>query len=125
MILGVGIDIVDIPRVKRSLEKWGSRWEKKIFTGPEMDYCRRFNDPAPHYAARFAAKEAVFKALPRQPRAFFPREIEIVLSDSGRPAVKTSGETADSLGDTNQLNIHLSLSHEKATAAAIVVIEGK
>ena len=123
MILGIGTDLVDVERVRRSVLRWGARWEMRVFSQDEIEYCRRFADPAPHYAGRFAAKEAVFKALPRQPRAFMPREIEIIETGAGRPEIKLSGRTQAAIEDYSPLKMHLSISHEKATAAAFAVVE--
>ena len=63
MIVGLGVDVVEIGRVRQILQSQAERFVRRVFTAAERDYCNRHRDSAPHYAARFAAKEALFKAL--------------------------------------------------------------
>ena len=63
MIVGVGVDVVEIPRLRKILARYGERFAQRVFTPEEREYCAAHTDPAPHYAVRFAAKEALFKAL--------------------------------------------------------------
>jgi holo-[acyl-carrier protein] synthase len=63
MIVGIGIDIVEISRLRRALERQGDRFIRRVYTETEQEYCRRHRDPAPYFAVRFAAKEALFTAL--------------------------------------------------------------
>ena len=62
-VRGIGVDVVKVERLMQSLERFGERMEKRLFTEGELEYCRRHKDPLPHLAARFAAKEAAFKAI--------------------------------------------------------------
>lgn len=68
MIVGIGTDIVEISRIKNAVAKWGERFLRKIFTENEISYCYKKKDPFPHLAVRFAAKEAVIKALSTEDR---------------------------------------------------------
>jgi len=122
MILGVGTDLVDVERARRSLERWGARWARRIFTDSEMEYCEASRDPAPRYAARFAAKEAAFKALPVQPETLQFTHVE-VLGGGGKPAIRPLGSVKEALAPLEPVKILVSLTHEKTLAAAIVIIE--
>ncbi len=123
MVLGIGIDIVEIDSVACSLDRWGRRWADRIFTEEERKYCESRRNPAPCYAARFAAKEAVYKALPRQTPVFMPKHIEVISSPSGKPRIVLHGEAAELLTNSQHATISVSLSHTSKTAAAMVVIE--
>lgn len=123
MIIGMGIDIVDVDRIRRSLDKWGGRWAEKIFTREEIEVCRRSPDPAQSYAARFAAKEAFFKALPGAPSATSLQLIEVISDPAGRPAITVSGAMKDALDLTGADRSHLSMTHTPNVAAAVVAIE--
>ena len=68
MTLGCGIDIIEIDRIKKAIERWGEHFLKHIFNEEEISYAEKFKNPAPHYAARFAAKEAVYKAIGNHPQ---------------------------------------------------------
>lgn len=89
MILGIGTDICDIRRIAESIEKFGDRFKSKIFTETERDYCESKSGSAAYYAKRWAAKEAVAKALagPRT-KSLSWQDVEIVNDPSGRPSVK-------------------------------------
>jgi holo-[acyl-carrier protein] synthase len=113
MIYGIGIDIVSIGRFKKAVERWGARLEKRLFTDGELSYCLGQTHPARHLAARFAAKEALFKAL-GGPLPF--QNVEITRGSSGRPEVKVAG-----IQDEYRFNI--SMSHEREYCVAQVIIE--
>ena len=123
MIVGIGIDLVDITRVRKSLDRWGDRWTSKIFTDAERAACEKSPDPARTYASGFAAKEAAFKALPNQPRIFYPRQFEVVHDEARRPSIRLHSSTRDAEGCFDNLKPHLSITNENETAAAVVVIE--
>ncbi len=124
MIVGTGVDIVEIRRVKRAVERYASKFLEKIFTAGEIAYCRRFRDPYRSYAARFAAKEAVFKALGAGVgQGLKWLEIEIVNSPEGAPQVVLSGKTAVLAREKGVQKIHLSLSHGQLEAVAFVILE--
>lgn len=123
LIIGLGTDLVDVVRVRKSLERWGRRWEEKLFTEQELKYLEKSSDPAPGYAARFAAKEALFKALPEQPAAFFPRQMEVFSDSNGKPSIRPVGDFEKALETFVPYRIHLSMTHEQTTATATVIIE--
>jgi holo-[acyl-carrier protein] synthase len=125
MIVGVGIDLVEIPRVERMLDSLGTRAYERLFTAGEGEYIRSKGAPAQHAAVRLAAKEAAFKALSGSPRAreIGWRDAEVVNGWDGAPTVVLHGvarERADEMGVTS---IHVSLTHTAGTAAAVVVLE--
>ena len=120
MILGVGIDIVEIERIKTTLEKWGDRFLKKVFTDDEISYCNSKAIPYQHYAARFAAKEAFYKALPKNSEyAVSWQDIEVISQKSGNPVIKFIHKKEE----LSSIKIHLSLSHSQNSAVAVVVLE--
>lgn len=121
MIQGVGIDIVDMERFTRAVNRWGERFINRILTPAEISYCRRKAFANQSMAARFAAKEAAFKCLSvEQQSGFRWHEIEVVGGDAGRPYLRFSGRLKTLL---KNINSHVSLSHMGNTAAAMVVIE--
>ena len=118
MISGIGIDLVHIPRFERIARKWESRFLDRLFTDQEKTYCLRKADPYPSFAARFAAKEAFFKA---SRLSVIPwKQIEVVNNEEGRPSLLLHGSVKQ-LHETSR--IHLSLSHDGDHAAAQVIIE--
>ncbi len=119
MISGVGLDIVDVEQFRRSMERFGDRFLGRIFTDRERQFCSSKSDPALHYAARFAAREALVKAAGALP-GFSLRDIEVAGDPSGRPHYVLHNAAADALGGRR---LHLSLTHERPTAAAIAIIE--
>lgn len=121
MIRGVGVDVVDIQRMKETLVDQGERFLRKVFTDAEVDYCERKPRPYEHYAARFAAKEAVSKALETGWTGTFRwKDVEVLNEPSGAPKVTLRNETAERL---RSHRVHLSLSHSEQTVVAFVVIE--
>ena len=126
MIVGLGIDLVDIERVARLMERWGERAAARLFTDGEAAYARDRAEPARHFASRFAAKEAAFKALAGDDgaRAIGWRDIEVVVEDDGRPTLRLHGAArrrAERLGVRRTL---LSLTHADGVAGAVVVLDG-
>ncbi len=114
----VGVDIVEIERVARSLVRHGDRFLRRVFTAGELDYCR---GRVPALAARFAAKEAIFKALGTGATGVGWREVEVVRAESGEPSVRLHGRA---LARSQQLGITwfaISLSHSRVHAIACVV----
>ena len=118
MILGTGIDLVFIPRFEKITRKWEDRFLDRVFTRAEKDICLRRANPAASLAARFAAKEAFFKAA--HIRRLSWKDIEIINGSDGRPSFRLSGEASRMHGSHN---IVLSLSHDGDYAAAQVTIE--
>jgi holo-[acyl-carrier protein] synthase len=117
MIVGVGIDVVDITRFERALARTPSLAER-LFTRGERGL------PGHSLAARFAAKEALAKAL-GAPRGLLWTDAEIVTSPTGRPHLRASGTVAAAAAERGVTNWHLSLSHDGGIASAVVVAEGE
>ena len=124
MILGIGTDIVDCQRMRHLLTTYGARFTHKIFSVAEREYCQKKVDAAPHYAARFAAKEAARKALVGSPPLSW-QEVEVVRSSAGPVTLKFFGKASEAAKELAVDAIHLSLSHEKNMAVAHVILEGK
>jgi holo-[acyl-carrier protein] synthase len=122
MINGIGTDIVEVERIKNSIEKYGKRFLDRIFTQTEQEYSESFNqNKYVHYAARFAAKESFSKAIGTGiTRGFKFREVGIVNERSGKPRVELSGEMLEKYGG---YDISVSLSHTGSNAVAFVVME--
>ena len=112
MALAVGIDLIEIERVERALER-RPRLAERLFTDAELAYSRERARPGRHLAARFAAKEAVIKALGR---GLPPRDIEVVSGEP--PTLRLHGQAADLAGDTE---IAISLTHSRESAAAVAI----
>ncbi len=125
-LLGHGIDLVSIERIRNILSKETDHFEKRVFSEGERAYCRARKDPMPHFAARFAAKEAYGKAmgLGLGPAGEFT-EIEVVNAESGRPAIRLTGQALEIFQAQGGGEIQLSLSHEGDGALASVIITGK
>jgi len=125
-VTGIGVDIVDIPRMDRALKRWGDRFVARVFTVAEVDYSRRSRRPAQHFSARFAAKEAVIKALGQGFRGGCQMsEIEVVAGELGRPLVRLHGATRRLAVSRGVENIFLSLSHSEKAAVAQAVAVGR
>jgi holo-[acyl-carrier protein] synthase len=125
VIVGLGVDIVEIDRMRRMLETQGDPLVRRLFTDGEKHYALAHVDPAMHLAARVAAKEATYKALSGNhlARAVGWREIEVCLRDDGAPYLLLHGrarERSTELGVTRTL---VSLTHSKSAAVAVVVLE--
>ncbi|MFQ5449148.1 MAG: holo-ACP synthase [Nitrospinaceae bacterium] len=124
MIYGTGVDIVEIARIRRSLEKYSERFQNKIFTPGEIDYCRSRAEPARHFAARFAVKEAVMKCLGLgMDQGIGWKDIEVLLKDTGKPFLNVSGKARENFDRLNLKTIHISISHEKEYAIAHALAE--
>jgi holo-[acyl-carrier protein] synthase len=124
MILGIGTDLLDVARMAMELKEKGGGFRDAVFTPSEIRYCEAKRYPARHFAARFAAKEALFKALSGSASRGSWREAEVVRSGNAQPRLLLHGhlrETADRLGVTSIL---VSLSHTDGLAVASVVLQG-
>lgn len=122
-ITGVGIDMIEVERVAAKISK-GSGFRELVFSENEIKYCETKAHQFEHYAARFAAKEALFKALGtgwKNGTAF--NEIEIMPDENGKPGIKLLGVTANTISEWGLFKISVSLTHLKTTAAAVVIIE--
>lgn len=123
MITGVGIDIVEVERIAEKIEK-NNGFRELVFSANEIAYCESKTHKYEHYAARFAAKEAFFKALGTgwlNDTSF--NEVEIINNEQGKPGVVLLGLTNTTVNTLGGFNIMVSLSHIKLTATAIVIIE--
>ena len=125
MIFGIGIDIIEVERIAKQVHDSSSTFIQKIFTEKEIAYCEtKIKNKAQNYAARFAAKEAFFKAIGTGWRNGFRwQDIEVENDDLGKPMVAVSGTLKSFVEKKNILNIHVSLSHVKEMAVALVILE--
>lgn len=123
MILGIGIDIVEIGRVKQALSQTG--FARRVFTQAEREYCEaRGVQSAASYAARFAGKEAVMKALGTGLSKGSWQEIEITVNELGRPEVRLRGYFALRAKELQAVHTYISLSHAREYAVAQAILEG-
>jgi holo-[acyl-carrier protein] synthase len=124
MIVGTGIDISEVPRIAESIERFGDRFLKRVFTEGEILYCQSKANRVERFAARFAAKEAAMKALGTGwSRGIRWRDIEVVRQPGGRPTIKFHGIAAELASKLNATNVALSLSHTPEQAIASVILE--
>ena len=125
MILGIGTDIISVQRVAELCDKHGRHFMDRVFTPGEQEAAGKGPGAAQKLAARFAAKEAVMKALGTGwTRGVTFRQIEVVREASGRPTIRLSGEAEAIARAMGATAVHLSLSHEREHAVAFVVMEG-
>jgi holo-[acyl-carrier protein] synthase len=123
MIAGLGIDIIEVERVATKISRQ-SGFRELVFSPKEIDYCEAKAHKFVHYAARFAAKEAFFKAMGTgwiAGTAF--NEVEITHDDQGKPELSLLGRTKESMSSWGDIKILVSLSHLQTMATAVVIIE--
>ncbi len=122
MIVGIGIDIIEVERIRKAIETYGERFLKRVFTEKEIEYCEAFKENKYlHYAVRFSAKEAFSKAIGTGlTQGFKLNEIGIVNEENGKPLVELLGDLNKRWSD---YKILVSLSHIRSVATAFVVIE--
>lgn len=127
MILGIGVDVVDIARAKRMLETYGDRILHRTCTEAEANYVRSHADGAHRFAARLAAKEAAFKALAGSvdARAIGWREIEVLFADGGPPSLAFHGRADARAKLIGMRKSWLSMTHSDTSAVATVILEGQ
>lgn len=124
MILGVGIDIIEVERIRASRARFGERFLNRILHPAETAYCLAHREPAPHLAARFAAKEAISKAFGTGIGAKLGwLDMEIAHREGGQPFVILHGGGLALLQEQHARCVHLSLSHTQTHAAAVAVLE--
>jgi|TARA_B100000959_G_scaffold273700_1_gene324546 holo-[acyl-carrier protein] synthase len=124
MIFGTGIDIIEIDRIKRSLQKYSDRFEQRVFTQKEIDYCHSQADPAKHLAARFSVKEAVLKCFGTgMTGGILWKDIEVDKQESGQPVLKLYGKGKQLFDQLNLKSIHISITHDKNYAVAHAIAE--
>lgn len=125
MILGVGIDIIEVARIVASYEKFGDRFLNRILHPAEIAYCLTHKTPAPFFAARFAAKEAISKAFGTGIGAQLGwHDMEVGRKKSGEPFVVLHGNGEKLLKDRNGRIVLISLSHTQVHATAVAILEG-
>ncbi len=125
MIVGIGVDLVEIARMRRMLESKGERLLTRLFTRAEREYAESHPEPARQLAARAAAKEAAFKALAGNDlaRAIGWRELEVVSRYHQVPVLLLHGRAAQRAAELGVVRVHLSLTHTDTTAGAFVIAE--
>jgi len=124
MIFGTGIDIIEVDRIKNSIQKYSDRFKKKIFTQKEIDYCHSQADPAKHFAARFTVKEAVLNCFGTgMTGGILWKDIEVDKMNSGQPVLNLHGNGKKLFNQLNLKHIHVSITHDKTYAAAHAIAE--
>jgi holo-[acyl-carrier protein] synthase len=124
MIVGIGVDIVEIRRFGEVLERQEDRFIQRVFTAGEQEYCRAHRDPVPHFAARFAAKEALFKALGTGwAKGVSWLDVGVGREGQGAPILVLRGEAEKISQSLGARKVHLSLSHTNESAVAVVILE--
>lgn len=124
MILGVGVDIIEIIRIKEAIER-NPKFIERIFTEEEIKYFEEINYKYESIAGRFAAKEAIVKALGTGFRNMKIKDIEVTNNEIGKPLVKLMGGALEIVKEHKNVKIHLSISHNRDNAIAYSLIEGE
>ena len=123
MIYGVGTDIIEVDRIRKFISK-GEVFKERVWTPKEIEYCNTHGDPAPSFAARFAAKEAFVKALGTGfIKGIGFSQIEVYHDELNKPHLRLEGTAKEFSDKAGVTNIHLTLSHVKEHATATVVLE--
>jgi len=121
MILGIGIDIIEIDRIKESIDRFGDHFLNKIYTPNELEYCLGKHNKYQHFAARFAAKEAIYKALSSEWGSDISwQDIDIMNEPNGLPVVKFSGNLEEFVNKDKSIKISMSHSDNYVACVAIV-----
>jgi holo-[acyl-carrier protein] synthase len=124
MIVGTGIDIVEVPRIAQSIERFGERFLTRVFTPAEIRYCQSKANRTERFAARFAAKEAAMKAIGTGMRGGVTwKDFEVGREPSGRPTMLLHGKAAQVALMLGVRRTHVSVSHTEEHAIAYVVVE--
>src|SRR2546428_4346004 len=124
MIMGIGIDVVQNDRIRESISKFGPRFLNRIYTEIEIGYCNNCADPAIHFAARFAAKEAAFKALGTGWAAGVKwKDVEVERLASGKPELHLHGEALAKATEQGAKRFYVSLTHDQLVSCAVVILE--
>jgi len=124
MIIGMGIDVEEVERVKGAMERQGERFLKRIFTPKERAYCEQFKNKYERYAGRFAVKEAAMKALGTGwSRGVRWVDIEVLRLRGGRPTLELNGEAREIADRLGVKNIAISITHTSKQAMAQVIFE--
>jgi holo-[acyl-carrier protein] synthase len=124
LIIGLGVDIAEVPRIKAAIERRGQPFLRRVFTPHEIEYCERFKNRFERYAGRFAAKEATMKALGTGWRGGIRWvDLEVVRQQSGRPTIALAGEAAKIAAALGVRRISVSITHTASQALAQVIFE--
>lgn len=124
MITGIGIDVVQNDRIRDSIGRFGDRFLNRIYTEAEIEYCKKCAQPEIHYAARFAAKEAAFKALGTGWAAGVKwKDVEVVRLQSGKPELHLHGEALTHATSKGAERFYVSLTHDQLVSCAVVILE--
>ena len=125
MVIGIGVDVVQNDRIRESIDKFGDRFLNRIYTEGEQAYCKKCKQPSIHFAARFAAKEAAFKALGTGWAAGVKwKDVEVERLASGKPLLRLHGEALERATAMGAERLHVSLTHDQLVSVAVVVFEG-
>lgn len=123
MILGVGVDLVNIERMAASVES--ETFLRKVFTADEIHICSAYRETAEHFAGKFAAKEAFMKAIGQGIRQeVWFTQIEVLNDENGAPYIRTNGRAGMVVEEMGAEHIHVSISHSDGMAVAVVILEG-
>ena len=121
MIVGIGVDVVEINRMRELIARWEDRFYEKVFTTHEIEYASSKVDSVQHYAGRFAVKEAVAKALSTGWSSGFRwKDVEVTNDSSGKPSVRLYGNVKELLKESK---IFVSISHSENVIVAMAIIE--
>jgi len=124
LIVGLGVDIAEVARVKAAIERHGETFLRRVYTPKEREYCERFKNKYERYAGRFAAKEAAMKALGTGwSRGVRWVDVEVVREKGGRPTIKLAGEASNVAERMGVKNMALSITHTADQAFAQVIFE--
>jgi holo-[acyl-carrier protein] synthase len=125
MIVGTGIDLAEVPRIRHSIERYGRRFTERIYTPREIAYVERKANKYERYAARFAAKEAGMKAIGTGWRGGITwQDFEVTNLPSGKPTLAFHGKAAEVAARLGVKQVSLSLTHTAETGMAFVILEG-
>lgn len=124
MIYGIGVDLVKMSRIRQALENFGERFQERVFTGLERDFCLSKANPIRYWAMRFAAKEAFSKAIGLGMRQGLRwRDIEVTANTLGRPEIRLYGRAREICDQAGIKGFFLTLTDEADYAVAVVVLE--
>lgn len=121
MIIGIGIDLINIPRIEKLINKWGRRFKEKVFSDSEIKYSEGHQRDEQHFAGSFAVKEAFIKALGM--RNIRLLDIEVVRNEHGKPYITLHGEAKLRVEEMEIKHICTSISHDAEYSIAVVVLE--
>jgi holo-[acyl-carrier protein] synthase len=124
MIHGIGVDLVEVERIRKAIAEFGERFVRRVFTADEIAHCEEKADAFLRYAARFAAKEAAFKSLRgRWRKGMRWLDFETLGTESTPPSIRLTGAAAAVQREAGVTALHLSVSHDRHYAIAVVVAE--